>query len=208
MSEENVCEPAEEGTSSLWNLPAETRTWSGGFSVSWFFQVSVSFSSSCHFKQTADLILFPSTSAGLCHSVSPGPNPDLPQRKYYLISRPEKWLEARKVCQDQHKDLASVRDKKDLEDLAALIGSGLVHIGLHREWGWTRTHADDHKEGEPVYWTLTNNQPANHRCGGIGSGGQWFSQRCWSNLHFFCYNGETPTHTQSAATKTDITFTT
>ncbi|XP_023151082.3 macrophage mannose receptor 1 [Amphiprion ocellaris] len=124
--------------------------------------------------------------SGLCRFSS-----SLPPRWFHFIDTPTSWSEAQKYCRDKHRDLVSVNDEQELEELAALVGDGVsdVFLGLYRVWGWSRSEADDYREGEPAYWNWAAGEPGSHLCGSLSESGGWSATDCSSSLSFFCYNG-------------------
>lgn len=111
---------------------------------------------------------------------------------YHFINSTKDWPTAQQYCRQQYNDLATVTDEDDLEKLPYLSGSAspYVHIGLYRDWGWSRSQDDDYREGEPAYWNWASGQPSVNLCGGMSATGAWFAADCTTSLSFFCYNGK------------------
>ncbi|KAL2085784.1 hypothetical protein ACEWY4_019104 [Coilia grayii] len=107
----------------------------------------------------------------------------------YLLVKDEKtWRDAQRYCREKHTDLASVRNQRENDQIAAVErpGGGPVWIGLFRDaWEWS-----DGSSSSFRHWDLTEPNNALHACAEIWPSGLWNDEGCYKLRNFICYEGE------------------
>ncbi|CAL9694882.1 unnamed protein product [Knipowitschia caucasica] len=122
--------------------------------------------------------------------------------QYHFIDKKMSWSEAQSHCREQHTDLASVNDMKDLKNLkAAANGRTDAWIGLHqtsdnltdRKWHWSQPTVR-YKEGDsPWKQGEPNDDRGTENCGMMDSDGLWNDHYCRTPHCFICYNDSSNT---------------
>ncbi|XP_035385450.1 macrophage mannose receptor 1-like [Electrophorus electricus] len=102
------------------------------------------------------------------------------------------WYEAQKYCRTYYKDLASVRNQTENDQIKNMIqGSGVIWIGLFRDsWKWS--------DGNNVSFHIWNSGQPDNEYGNdencavalLNQLGHWNDINCTYALPFFCYIGE------------------
>ncbi|CAL1591156.1 unnamed protein product [Knipowitschia caucasica] len=116
--------------------------------------------------------------------------------QYHFIDKKMSWSEAQSHCREQHTDLASVNDMKDLKNLkAAANGRTDAWIGLHqtsdnptdKKWHWSQPTVR-YKEGE-AQWTPGQPDSVTENCVVMTRDVKWNDTPChYPHIGFICYN--------------------
>ncbi|XP_056603708.1 secretory phospholipase A2 receptor-like [Triplophysa dalaica] len=131
------------------------------------------------------------------------------QRRYHYINMKKNWTEAQRYCRENYKDLATVNniydmnELKNTEELKQLMKGiknnvsvwiGLKNTGVYK-WKWSL--------GDPVNYTNWESGPSNdrHDCA-VMRNGTWRQQNCNENMRFICYNDNSKTYIIYTSTKT------
>ncbi|KAL6472008.1 hypothetical protein MHYP_G00206580 [Metynnis hypsauchen] len=115
-------------------------------------------------------------------------------KSFVLIFELKNWTEAQQYCREHHTDLASVRNQKENQRIASIVGLNVqlsfVWIGLYRTRIWS-----DQSNSSFRYWkveepnvNLENLRPS---CTTVsfGDSGRWIEESCDITLPFVCYVG-------------------
>ncbi|XP_058271529.1 macrophage mannose receptor 1-like [Hemibagrus wyckioides] len=110
------------------------------------------------------------------------------------------WDEAQKYCRANHRDLASVRNETELQQLLNLTRCYDVWIGLHRNRLWS-----DQSNLSFTYWLQVPEAPRdnseieysikqhqNQHCTSVAGYRRWKDENCFARLPFICYTEFTP----------------
>ncbi|KAK1792678.1 hypothetical protein P4O66_012620 [Electrophorus voltai] len=108
---------------------------------------------------------------------------------YILFTQAKTWYEAQKYCRTYYKDLASVRNQTENDQIKNMIqGSGVIWIGLFRDsWKWS--------DGNNVSFHIWNSGQPDNEYGNdencavalLNQLGHWNDINCTYALPFFCY---------------------
>lgn len=117
------------------------------------------------------------------------------QKRWYLNPKQQKtWSEAQTYCRENHDDLATFRQKVELNRISGVCNSPQgCWIGLYRDkndpnvWNWS--------DGENTnFRSWKDTQPDNYRgienCVATQDNGGWFDQNCDVRLAFLCYEDD------------------
>ncbi|XP_056603931.1 secretory phospholipase A2 receptor-like [Triplophysa dalaica] len=110
------------------------------------------------------------------------------QRRYHYINMRMDWTEAQRYCRENYKDLATVHNIIDMNELKNTVNNNQkVWIGLKRtdvyKWKWSRSDPVEYLNWETVSSTDTDN------CA-VMRNEKWHQQNCNENMRFICYNDE------------------
>lgn len=112
---------------------------------------------------------------------------------YVLVTEGHTWLEAQTYCREHHRDLASIRNKEEKDDIQLTLKAQNVMnawIGLYREpWAFWSDNSTS------TFTNWATGQPDNHLdseyCGGFSANsGKWRDTNCEQKSSFFCFKGE------------------
>lgn len=111
---------------------------------------------------------------------------------YVLVNETLTWPDARMYCREHHRDLASIRNQEENDNiLQALKASGVAYawIGLYRNpWAfWSDKSPStftNWKTGEP------NNIIVEYCAAFNAVSGEWLDENCGNMVPFFCFKGE------------------
>uniref|UniRef100_A0A4W5NAV9 C-type lectin domain-containing protein n=1 Tax=Hucho hucho TaxID=62062 RepID=A0A4W5NAV9_9TELE len=85
-------------------------------------------------------------------------------QRFILVNETKKsWGEAQNYCRNHYRDLASVRDQAENQEIETLVGDSAVWIGLFSDsWKWS-----DGRNSSFRYWKFgePNNKDTKPRCG-------------------------------------------
>ncbi|XP_059189973.1 lactose-binding lectin l-2-like [Centropristis striata] len=121
-------------------------------------------------------------SAAVCINAT-GPN-----HTFVFISQNMTWAEAQSYCRANHRDLASVRNEAENQQIKDLVPPGQkVWIGLFRDsWKWS-----DGTNSSYTYWNdyEPNNIAGKEACvaANIDPHGKWEDWNCDTTAAFICY---------------------
>ncbi|XP_073726251.1 C-type mannose receptor 2-like [Misgurnus anguillicaudatus] len=109
------------------------------------------------------------------------------QRRYHHINMMMTWTEAQKYCRENYRDLATVNNINDMNQLMKIVNNRQteVWIGLNKssvyKWKWSI--------GDPVKYTNWSNGDSNgsDHCVYMRDG-SWHHQSCNMKKSFICYN--------------------
>ncbi|XP_023201728.1 C-type mannose receptor 2-like [Xiphophorus maculatus] len=124
--------------------------------------------------------------------------------QFHYINENKTWTEAQQYCRENHTDLATVTNMKDMKRLIN-ISAGYQReawIGLNskpefnRTWFWSLSGAEfnesetNWKEGEPTDRGIKGSE----NCGIVYQDLRWGDQGCHWNESFLCYDETNKTH--------------
>ncbi|XP_056605089.1 macrophage mannose receptor 1-like [Triplophysa dalaica] len=109
------------------------------------------------------------------------------QRRYHYINMEKTWTEAQRYCREKYKDLATVHNINDMNELKKTVNNNQeIWIGLKRtdvyKWKWSLGDPAKYLNWETESSTDTNN------CA-VMRNGKWHQQDCYEMSQFICYNG-------------------
>ncbi|KAL7825350.1 hypothetical protein AOLI_G00325570, partial [Acnodon oligacanthus] len=105
-----------------------------------------------------------------------------------LIFEFKNWTEAQRYCREHHTDLASIRNQKENQRIASIVGLSFVWVGLYRTRIWS-----DQSDSSFRYWKAEEpNMNLEHlrpSCTTVsfGDSGRWNEESCNITLPFVCY---------------------
>nr|XP_046194188.1 macrophage mannose receptor 1-like [Oncorhynchus gorbuscha] len=116
-------------------------------------------------------------------------------KKYIVVTEEKTWSEAQRYCQNNHTDLASVRDVTENNTIHQAILQAMkeevVWIGLYRDWRWSDQSGSTFRNwmaGEPN-WATTVVGKHGELCVEVKfPSGEWNDNLCVTENHFICYD--------------------
>ncbi|KAM9424384.1 secretory phospholipase A2 receptor-like [Pholidichthys leucotaenia] len=99
------------------------------------------------------------------------------------------WTEAQHYCQENHVDLASIRNAIENNIINNLAAGDAVWIGLHRQKVWS-----DGSSSLFRLWTSGQPDSGNELCvaANFGDTGRWSDEDCSSSIPFVCFSNMDP----------------
>uniref|UniRef100_A0A8C9S3D1 C-type lectin domain-containing protein n=1 Tax=Scleropages formosus TaxID=113540 RepID=A0A8C9S3D1_SCLFO len=106
-------------------------------------------------------------------------------RNFYFINMGKTWTDAQTYCRNNYFDLATIRDKDDLQNLVNSAPSGFfgpAWIGLFDDvnsWHWSLSDSSFYSTGETSFRNWESGEPDNlggqEYCAAMTPGGTWDS---------------------------------
>lgn len=119
---------------------------------------------------------------------------------YVAINMKMTWNEAQSYCRTNHRDLASVRNEMELQQIMNVTTDYDVWIGLYRNLLWsdqsnlsyTNWKPNIHQEVpfDKVMFGYSTKQHLNRHCTSVDPNGTWIDEYCLASLPFICYSSE------------------
>ncbi|XP_041934800.1 macrophage mannose receptor 1-like [Alosa sapidissima] len=116
----------------------------------------------------------------ICYNESGNQN-----KRYILIEKKKKWIEAQQYCRVEHTDLASVRNQTENNMVDQTAGDKNVWIGLFKDyWKWS-----DQTTSAFRFWSSGKPNHFNKDCAvtKLHKTGKWEDRTCTQKHPFFCY---------------------
>ncbi|XP_036968045.1 C-type mannose receptor 2-like [Acanthopagrus latus] len=107
--------------------------------------------------------------------------------QFYVIETQMTWLQARKYCRENYKDLVSGKTQLEDQELTGKLQDKTrdYWIGLFRvTWRWSDGRSSFVRPWNQIY---SDSQPDN-KCAKLDKEGRWRTDNCNSTKPFFCYN--------------------
>ncbi|XP_076144849.1 uncharacterized protein LOC143127315 isoform X2 [Alosa pseudoharengus] len=113
----------------------------------------------------------------------------LASHEYHYIVDPKTWTEAQTYCREKYTDLATIRDKEEMQRLNKLI---LTH-NINSNRAWIGLYNQHDKSSDFEGWPQS---PENCSLSCVvWYGGSWWGVPCQSSFLFFCSTGtQNPSH--------------
>jgi len=115
------------------------------------------------------------------------------------VNQPKAFDEAQRHCRDAHTDLATLRDRAEVDELLALedfTSTASAWIGLKKtsqsQWQWSLADQDFYKDGKTGYIQWGRSEPTNtpgEYCSVMDDQGNVRDTTCQTQRNFICYNG-------------------
>ncbi|KAM8900627.1 putative C-type lectin domain family 20 member A isoform 2-T2 [Spinachia spinachia] len=121
------------------------------------------------------------------------------QGQYHYVADLKTWDEARRHCRETYKDLVSVENTEDVNQLVTTVSSlgynREVWIGLYSVIDWRWSDGNNGSGWEYRNWeNILNNEPDFASfvqfCVNVGDNGRWCDDNCELRYSFICYRGE------------------
>lgn len=127
--------------------------------------------------------------------------------RYILVVGPRTWIDAQTYCRQNYRDLASVRNQADNEEIQRLVlnqtGSAMVWIGLFKDdYKWS-----DQSYSSFRYWDPSWRMDGNDDCGLLNyiTGRRvWITHPCDHQHPFVCHNGTNTTISKKPANSKQV----
>uniref|UniRef100_A0A8C4RTQ9 C-type lectin domain-containing protein n=1 Tax=Erpetoichthys calabaricus TaxID=27687 RepID=A0A8C4RTQ9_ERPCA len=106
--------------------------------------------------------------------------------QFVLINEKKNWSAAQNFCQVHYKDLVSIRNKNENEEILRNANGNSFWIGLfNNPWKWS-------DGGNLTFQNWDTNQPdnfdRNEACVEILKNGRWNDNNCKKHMNFSCFN--------------------
>lgn len=114
-------------------------------------------------------------------------------REYFVIDEQKNWHEAQKYCRENHSDLATVYDMKDLQEIKNVNCTSWIGLQSNpgkknRQWHWSlpgvKETVENWQDCQP-----DDNGGTEENCAFMENGALE-DEPCTTMLPFCCYNGE------------------
>ncbi|MCI4386917.1 hypothetical protein PGIGA_G00068310 [Pangasianodon gigas] len=111
------------------------------------------------------------------------------------------WEEALRFCRANHRDLASVRNETELQQILSITNGYEVWIGLYRNRLWSDQSYSNFTywrpeipalSAEPDNGINSPRQYGNQHCTAVDHSGRWTDENCLASFPFICYTAFTP----------------
>ncbi|XP_062372849.1 C-type mannose receptor 2-like [Sardina pilchardus] len=110
----------------------------------------------------------------------------LASRQYYYVADPKTWTEAQTYCRENYADLATIRDKDEMQSLNKLSSSHNINSGR----AWIGLHNQHENCGDVGMWP----ENCSSLCV-VWYSGSWWGVPCQKTFPFFCSTGpQSPSH--------------
>ncbi|XP_051788958.1 macrophage mannose receptor 1-like isoform X4 [Erpetoichthys calabaricus] len=108
------------------------------------------------------------------------------RERFVLINEKKNWSAAQNFCQVHYKDLVSIRNKNENEEILRNANGNSFWIGLfNNPWKWS-------DGGNLTFQNWDTNQPdnfdRNEACVEILKNGRWNDNNCKKHMNFSCFN--------------------
>ncbi|XP_068569917.1 secretory phospholipase A2 receptor-like [Cebidichthys violaceus] len=119
--------------------------------------------------------------------------------QYHYVAEPKTWTEAQLHCRETYKDLATIENIEEVNQLVNTVSSlgynDDVWIGLFSVIDWRWSNGSSGSGSEYRKWeNQADNEPDfasyNQFCVNIGDTGRWWDDNCKLLYPFICYNGQ------------------
>ncbi|XP_064827431.1 macrophage mannose receptor 1-like isoform X1 [Oncorhynchus masou masou] len=119
--------------------------------------------------------------------------------KYIHIYESKTWSDAQSYCREKHTDLASVRNKAEMEAIMTIILINAknqiyrVWIGLHNSlgvWRWSDQSGSSYSNWDSGEPNGAGEGKEGYFCGEVISSGKWNDKGCTQKQPFICYDDE------------------
>uniref|UniRef100_A0A3P9NMR3 C-type lectin domain-containing protein n=1 Tax=Poecilia reticulata TaxID=8081 RepID=A0A3P9NMR3_POERE len=117
---------------------------------------------------------------------------------FHYIKDNKKWTEAQQYCRENHTDLVTVTNMKDMKRLISILPEDWrgAWIGLYdqthgnRKWRWSLPGVEFNKSETNWYRDEPNDAWGMQNCGILWDNLKWGDISCNTPFNFLCYNGE------------------
>ncbi|KAI1901255.1 hypothetical protein AGOR_G00032440 [Albula goreensis] len=117
--------------------------------------------------------------------------------QYHFVNTAMKFSDAKKHCNDNYDDLATIDNQEEMQVLMGVVGStytGNAWIGLERKgsinWHWSLADTGFYGDGEAEFRNWMAGHPGDDACTGMTVAGTWRTGPCGGQRAFICYDGD------------------